>query len=278
MNDIQAQVQCSLIEDIGSGDISAQLIPESQQATAEVIAREPAVVCGIDWVNAVYAALTPSVTLQWQVKEGQTVQPNQPWLTLSGSARTIVVGERCALNWLQTLSGTATIVAQYVQALSGTAVTLLDTRKTIPGLRLAQKHAVKIGGGRNHRLGLYDAYLIKENHIASCGSIATAIAKARQQAPTVPVEVEVETLKQLQQALDANADIIMLDNFTIEQMHQAVRINAGRAKLEVSGNVNLNTLTEIANTGIDYISVGALTKHLRAVDLSMRVYAINTSR
>lgn len=267
---IDAQVAQSLAEDIGQGDISAALIAPHVLAKATIISREPAVVCGIPWATQVFQQLDPAIQLDWQVVEGQTVNANQIWLQLHGPARALLTGERCAINWLQTLSGTATGVHQFLTALEGTPTQLLDTRKTIPGLRVAQKYAVRTAGGRNHRLGLFDAYLIKENHIAGCGSIAQAIKRARELQPEKIVEIEVESLPQLQEALTAGADIIMLDNFDLPSIKQAVAINAGQAKLEVSGNLNLENIRAFAETGIDYISVGALTKHLRAIDLSMR--------
>jgi len=235
-----------------------------------VITRESAVVCGIPYFNEVYQKIDDAVQIQWQVNEGDIIEPNQCLATLGGAARSLVTGERCALNWLQLLSGTATQVSTCVKALAGTTTQLLDTRKTIPGLRYAQKYAVKVGGGCNHRMGLYDAYLIKENHIVSCGSIKKAIERARKLFSDKPVEVEVENLVELEEALTAGADIIMLDNFDLDQMKQAVKVVNGRAKLEVSGNVELDGLRRIADTGVDYISMGALTKNVRAVDLSMR--------
>jgi len=263
-------IRQSIEEDVGTGDITAALIAKDVIADAEIISRESAIVCGIPWFNEVYYQIDDDVRIQWHVAEGDEIRPNQCLVTLGGCARSLVTGERCALNWLQLLSGTATQVARCVKMLSGTKTELLDTRKTIPGLRQAQKYAVKMGGGRNHRMGLYDAYLIKENHIASCCSIKRAIEHARQLFPDKSVEVEIEQLSQLQEALSAGADIIMLDNFNFEQMEQAVAITQGQAKLEVSGNVSIDNLSHIANTGIDYISMGALTKNVTAVDLSMR--------
>lgn len=271
MNDIlEKSVTDSLVEDIGSGDITAALIASDVIADAEVITRESAVVCGIPWFNEVYRQVDPDVSIHWHVEEGERVAPNQCLVSLGGKARSLVTGERCALNWLQLLMGTATQVSQSVEYLKGTKTELLDTRKTIPGLRLAQKYAVKVGGGRNHRMGLYDAYLIKENHIASCGSIRNAIFRAKELFSDKPVEVEVENFAELEEALEAGADIIMLDNFDLVQMKEAVEITNGRAKLEVSGNVEADRLQAIANTGVDFISMGALTKNVRAADLSMR--------
>ncbi len=268
---IEQAVAASLIEDIGEGDITAALISADKDAKARIITREAAVICGQPWVDEVYRQLDAGVSIKWLVAEGEVVEPGQCLATLEGLARSLVTGERCALNWLQTLSGTATAVRRFVDCLEGTSAKLLDTRKTIPGLRYAQKYAVKMGGGQNHRFGLFDAYLIKENHIASCGSIAAAVAVARQHHSDKNVEVEVESQDELQQALAAGADIIMLDNFNLESMRAAVSLNQGRAKLEVSGNVDIDHIRGIAETGVDFISVGALTKHVQAVDLSMRL-------
>lgn len=269
-NWVEQAVRRSLEEDIGSGDITAELIGEDVIADAEVITREPAVVCGISWFNEVYRQINEDIRLQWQVEEGDIVEPNQCLVTLGGPARALVTGERCALNWLQLLSGTATQVSQCVKSLRNVKTELLDTRKTIPGLRYAQKYAVKVGGGRNHRMGLYDAYLIKENHIASCGSIKKAIERARELYSEKPVEVEVENFAELEEALKAGADIIMLDNFDLDAMRKAVQLADGQSKLEVSGNVEPDRLQSIAETGVDFISMGALTKNVRAIDLSMR--------
>ncbi len=267
---IDRQVLQSIQEDVGEGDINAALIQPQTNAQAEIKGREPAIVCGIPWVNSVFRQIDPAVQLHWLVSEGQSVQQNQIWLQLSGPARALLTGERCALNWLQTLSGTATKVQPFLAALSGLKTELLDTRKTIPGLRWAQKYAVRCAGARNHRMGLFDAFLIKENHITACGSISLAIFKARQAQPGKLVEVEVESLIQLEEALSACADIIMLDNFDLTDIQQAVTINKNRSKLEVSGNVTLENIRQIAETGVDYISVGSLTKHVRAIDLSLR--------
>lgn len=267
---ITNNVKAALIEDIGSGDITAQLIPAHQQATAAIITREDCIFCGRDWVNEVFKQLDPSVTIEWFVNDGEAVTANATLFKLSGPARSLLTGERTALNFVQTLSGTATVSHYYAQLVANTSVKLLDTRKTLPGLRDAQKYAVACGGCHNHRIGLYDAFLIKENHIAASGGIANAVTAARNIAPNKPVEVEVENLKELDEALIANADIIMLDNFTLEDMYTAVAINKGKAKIEASGNVTEQTIKEIAATGVDYISLGALTKHCRAVDLSMR--------
>lgn len=272
---ITTQVRAALAEDIGSGDITAGLIPHDRQGQARVITREAAVICGQDWVNEVFRQVDPQVRLDWQVKEGAIAAPGQVLFEVQGSLRQLLTAERTALNFLQTLSGTATTSHHYAQQVRHTGVKLLDTRKTIPGLRLAQKYAVATGGCFNHRLGLYDAFLIKENHIAACGSIRIAIAHARQQSPGKPVEVEVENFDELAEAMDAGADIIMLDNFSIADMKQAVaRVKSGQGKrctLEASGGINDDNLVAIAETGVDYISIGALTKHLHAIDLSMRV-------
>ncbi|MFM5697798.1 carboxylating nicotinate-nucleotide diphosphorylase [Aeromonas veronii] len=279
--DVSRAVRAALLEDLGdalttldqpdaSADITAQLIPADRMASARVITREAGVFCGQPWVDEVFVQLGGDVKVEWKVQDGEVLSPNQELFLLHGPARLLLTGERNALNFVQTLSGVATLTARYVAELEGTDCRLLDTRKTIPGLRTAQKYAVTCGGGKNHRIGLYDAYLIKENHILACGGIAEAINEARHLNPGKPVEVEVETLAELEQALAAHADIVMLDNFDVTMMREAVAINQGRAKLEVSGNVTLDTLAEFAATGVDFISVGALTKHVRALDLSMR--------
>lgn len=269
--DLEITVQHALAEDIGSGDITACLLPDNSRAKAQIITREPAVVCGQAWVDEVFRQLEQPVKIHWHVSDGESVQADQVLFELAGPARVLLTGERTALNFLQLLSGTATTCKRYADIVQGTGVKLLDTRKTIPGLRTAQKYAVTCGQCYNHRMGLYDAFLIKENHIAACGGIEPAIATAKAQAPTKPVEVEVETLSELQLALNAGADIIMLDNFSITDMQQAVTLTSGRAKLEASGNINTETLLDYANTGVDFISIGALTKHCHAIDLSMRV-------
>ncbi|MFQ1786511.1 carboxylating nicotinate-nucleotide diphosphorylase [Aeromonas veronii] len=279
--DVSRAVRAALLEDLGdalttlnqpdaSADITAQLIPADRMASARVITREAGVFCGQPWVDEVFVQLGGEVKVEWKVQDGEVISPNQELFRLHGPARLLLTGERNALNFVQTLSGVATLTARYVAELEGTDCRLLDTRKTIPGLRTAQKYAVTCGGGKNHRIGLYDAYLIKENHILACGGIAEAINEARHLNPGKPVEVEVESLAELEQALAAKADIVMLDNFDVTMMREAVAINQGRAKLEVSGNVTLDTLAEFAATGVDFISVGALTKHVRALDLSMR--------
>ena len=273
--DIQRTVRHALLEDLGgtldpNADITAQLIPADKQGAATVITREAGVFCGTAWVNEVFAQLGGQVTIEWLVKDGDHLEPNQSLFRLQGPARILLTGERTSLNFVQSLSGVASQVACYVKELDGTHCRLLDTRKTVPGLRTALKYAVTCGGGNNHRMGLFDAYLIKENHIMACGGITQAVAKARELNPGKRVEVEVENLEELQQALDAKADIIMLDNFEVPMMEQAVALNAGRAKLEISGNVTLQTIRQFALTGVDFISVGALTKHVHALDLSMR--------
>ena len=269
--EITANVRAALAEDIGSGDITAQLIPAERLARAKIITREAATICGTAWVDEVFRQLDPRVQVTWNVADGERAMQDQTLFSLEGPARALLSGERSALNFLQLLSGVATRCREYADLVEGTAVQLLDTRKTLPGLRLAQKYAVTCGGCHNHRIGLYDAFLIKENHIAACGGIAQAVASARQIAPGRPVEVEVENLEELQQALDAGADIIMLDELDHDDMRTAVTLNAGRAKLEASGGVNQTTLRGIAETGVDYISIGTLTKDVKAVDLSMRL-------
>jgi len=269
ISDIRQSVQAALTEDLGEGDVTAQLIPGSRWARARVITREAGCFCGRPWVEEVFRQLDPRVTIHWQVADGDKIQPNDCLFELTGPARSLLSGERTALNFVQTLSGTASVSADYAQRLAGTGVQLLDTRKTLPGLRRAQKYAVACGGCGNHRMGLYDAFLIKENHITACGSIAAAVGKARQLAPGLPLEVEVENLVQLDEALDAGADRIMLDNFSEAELRHAVAQNRGRARLEASGNVTDANLTTLAATGVDYISIGALTKHCRALDLSM---------
>ena len=273
-NDIEASVRFTLQEDIGSGDITAQLIPAEQQAHARIITRDRAIIAGVAWVNEVFRQVDPSVEVTWLVKEGEWIEPNTVLFELKGSARSLLTGERNALNYLQTLSGTATLCRQYADKVAGTGVKLLDTRKTIPGLRIAQKYAVTKGGCFNHRIGLYDAFLIKENHIMAAGNISAAVQNARVIAPNKPVEVEVETTTQLQEAAAAGADIIMLDNFSPEDMAKAVaetRLTYPKVKLEASGNINNETLVPYAQTGVDFISIGALTKDCKAVDLSMRL-------
>ena len=267
-NDLTHNVQQALHEDLGDGDLTAQLIDAETQAYARVICREHAVICGRPWFDEVFKQLDDHISIHWYVTEGQKVQPDTLLCELKGSARHILSGERTALNFLQTLSGTATVTAEYVAELQGFNTQLLDTRKTLPGLRLAQKYAVKCGGATNHRIGLYDAILIKENHIIACGDIQQAVKKAK--VSGVTVEVETESLEEVEMALDAGADIIMLDNFALADIQKAVEMVAKRAKLEVSGNVEIAGLKTLAATGVDYISTGAITKHLKAIDLSMR--------
>jgi nicotinate-nucleotide pyrophosphorylase (carboxylating) len=268
---ISQSVAIALAEDIGDGDITAQLIPLTQSGHARVITRQNAIICGTDWVNEVFRQVDPEVQLSWHVHDEQAVAPDQLLFEARGKARSLLTAERAALNFLQTLSGTASISRHYADLVAGTGVRLLDTRKTLPGLRKAQKYAVTCGGCFNHRIGLYDAFLIKENHILACGGIHAAIRTARASEPGKPVEVEVETLTQLEEALAASADIIMLDNFSLDDLRAAVKATAGKAKLEASGGISEETLRPIAETGVDYISIGALTKHCQAVDLSMRL-------
>ncbi|MFT6265061.1 MAG: nicotinate-nucleotide pyrophosphorylase (carboxylating) [Oleiphilaceae bacterium] len=271
LESINRNVETALDEDIGSGDITAKLIPAEKIAHAKVISREKAVLCGSDWVNAVFKKVSDDLQINWLFKDGDTVQANDTLFTLDGPARAILTGERSALNFLQTLSGTATTSQYYANLVAHTNVKLLDTRKTLPGLRLAQKYAVKCGGCYNHRMGLYDAFLIKENHIMACGSIKKAITSARLISASKPVEVEVESINELEQALNAKADIIMLDNFSVEMLNNAVALTDGKAKLEASGGITHETLIPIAETGVDYISIGALTKDCQSIDLSMRI-------
>jgi len=268
---ITENVAAALREDVGSGDLTAGLIPAHQQARARIITRDAAVVAGTAWVDEVFRVLDPAVEVRWQVADGERVAPDQVLFELQGPARALLTGERSALNFLQLLSGTATRCRHYADLVQDTSVRLLDTRKTLPGLRRAQKYAVTCGGCYNHRIGLFDAFLIKENHIAACGGIAQAVAAARQLAPGRPVEVEVENLQELEQALSAGADIVMLDELSLADMRTAVALTAGRAKLEASGGVNQDTLLGIAQTGVDYISIGTLTKDVKAIDLSMRI-------
>lgn len=273
--EITRSVTDTLKEDLGgtldpAADITAGLLPLEQTSVATLITRESGVFCGQQWAEEVFRQLGGQVRIDWHVNDGEDIKPNQVLCTLTGPSRILLTGERNAMNFIQTLSGCATTTAKYVKQLEGTSCQLLDTRKTIPGLRSALKYAVACGGGFNHRIGVFDAYLIKENHIIACGGIVQAIQKAKELNPDKPVEVEIESLTELRQAIDASADIIMLDNFTQEMMVEAVNINAGRAALETSGNVTLETLNDFAQTGVDYISVGALTKHIRALDLSMR--------
>ena len=267
---IQINIEQALQEDIGDGDITALLTPENEQATANILSRENMILAGQPWVNALIQAFDANVQITWLKQDGDQVEANEVFLQLSGSARSLLTVERPALNFIQTLSAVATKTAQYVKQLEGLNTKLLDTRKTLPGLRIAQKYAVAVGGGQNHRLGLYDAFLIKENHIMAAGGITQAIQQAHQIAPNKPVEVEVETWDELNQALEAGADIVMLDNFSQQQMMDAVKHVAGRCKLEASGNITIENLRHVATTGVDYISMGVLTKDVTAIDLSMR--------
>ena len=272
--DIAKQVEAALREDLGSGDVTAELVPAAQRVRGTVVTREPAVLCGRAWADETFRQLDARVQLTWHAADGERVAADQVIFAIAGPARPVLSGERTALNFLQLLSGTATATRRYVDAVAGTACRILDTRKTIPGLRTAQKYAVRCGGAQNHRMGLYDQVLIKENHIAAAGSLTGAIEAARRNSAGGTVEVEVETPGELQEALNARPDIILLDEFTLEDMRAAVALNraqGGVAKLEVSGSVSLEAVREIAETGVDFVSVGALTKHVRAIDLSMRL-------
>jgi nicotinate-nucleotide pyrophosphorylase (carboxylating) len=270
---IARQVAAALAEDMGPGDVTAALVPDQQQVRAQIVAREPAILCGVDWVTETFRQLDPAIRLEWQASDGERIAGDMTILRLTGRARPLLTGERTALNFLQILSGTATAAGRFVEAVAGTNCRILDTRKTIPGLRLAQKYAVRCGGAQNHRIGLFDMVLIKENHIIAAGSITGAISTARRTSSGVPVEVEVESLNEFDQALAAGADIILLDELSLDDMRTAVARNrerGGKAKLEASGSVTLGTVREIALTGVDYISLGSITKHVQAVDLSMR--------
>ena len=268
---INTQITTALQEDIGAGDLTAALIPAERQGRATVITREAMVICGQPWVDAVFRHIDSKVRTDWRLQEGMFAKASQTLFSIEGPARALLTGERTALNFLQTLSAIATVTRRYVDAIKGTKAVIIDTRKTLPGLRLAQKYAVKIGGGTNHRIGLYDGVLIKENHIMAAGGVVKALRFAQENTPKgVPIQIEVETLDQLRDALDAGAKMILLDNFDLERMREAVKLNAGRAKLEGSGGVNLDTVRAIAETGVDRISVGALTKDIKAIDLSMR--------
>jgi nicotinate-nucleotide pyrophosphorylase (carboxylating) len=270
LSNLNKTVETALAEDIGSGDLTAHLIAPDTVAHVHILLRENAIVCGRPWFNEVFRQVDSTIHIDWPIQEGSQQASNTVICQLTGNAQKLLTAERSALNFLQLLSGTATTTAQYVAALHGTDCKILDTRKTIPGLRLAQKYAVACGGGKNHRLGLYDQILIKENHISAAGSITQAVETAQTKYPGIVIEVETESLDQLKEALETNADILMLDNYSIEDMFQAVSLNHGQKKLEVSGNVTLDTLASIAATGVDYISSGALTKNIQSVDLSMR--------
>lgn len=269
---IQADVARALSEDIGTGDVSAALLPNSP-GQARIVCRESAVVAGLPWVEACFLALDPQARFQWRFHDGERIGENQELGRIHAGNHALVSGERCALNFLQTLSGTATVTATHVAALQGSHTRILDTRKTLPGLRLAQKYAVRCGGGVNHRIGLHDAVMLKENHLIAAGSIGAAVREARTRFPALPLICEVENLDELAQALDAGVDRILIDDFTFDDMHRAVALADGRIPLEVSGNVTLQTLPQIALTGVDFVSIGALTKHVRAIDYSMRLVA-----
>jgi nicotinate-nucleotide pyrophosphorylase (carboxylating) len=269
---VETDVARALAEDVGSGDLTARLIPANQTARARVITREPAVIAGRPWFDACFRALGPDCVIDWRVSEGDAVAPGDTLVELRGNARALLTAERPALNFLQTLSAVATATRPYVEAVRGTHAAIMDTRKTLPGLRLAEKYAVRIGGGQNQRIGLFDGILIKENHIAAAGGIAQVLEAAFRLAEgTASVQIEVENLDELEQALAAGAPLILLDNFSLADMREAVRLTAGRAQLEASGNITLETVRAVAETGVDRISVGSLTKHIRAVDLSMRI-------
>ncbi len=283
---VQHDVRKALDEDVGTGDLTAALIAPDTQAHARVLARESAVICGRPWVEATVQAIDPAVQVVWHVAEGQRCAPNMLVLELQGKAQSILTAERTILNFMQTLSAVATKVAVYVERVAGTRAQIVDTRKTLPGLRMAQKYAVKVGGGANHRMGLYDAVLIKENHIAAAGGVRTALAQVQAQAPQARfVQIEVETLAQLQEALEAGARMVLLDNMDIPTLEQAVAMNAQFAQahgqgalLEISGGVNLETVADLARTGVDRISIGALTKDVQAIDFSMRFDALESPR
>jgi nicotinate-nucleotide pyrophosphorylase (carboxylating) len=273
-DDIAEIVRRALAEDVGSGDLTAALLPARDNAQAQVITREDAVLCGSAWFDETFRQLDRAVRVEWRMHDGDPVLAGQILCALTGPVRALLTGERTALNFLQLLSGTATNTHRYVEAVAGTGATILDTRKTLPGLRRAQKYAVRCGGGHNHRMGLYDAILIKENHIAAAGSVTAAVAAARRAAPAgTVVEVEVEDLGQLREALAAGADRLLLDNFSLKRLREAVQEAHGRARLEASGGITLENVRAVAETGVDYISIGSLTKHVRAVDLSMRIRA-----
>lgn len=269
-SNIAQTVQYALDEDVGTGDITAQLVPAYHQATAQVITREDAIMCGVAWFDEAFKQLDESIEINWFVKDGDEITVNQTLCELKGNARILLTGERTALNFLQLLSATATQTHRYVQQIKHTSTVVLDTRKTIPHLRTAQKYAVSCGGGSNHRMGLYDAFLIKENHIMAAGSIQQAVAKAKEVA-NLPVQIEVEDIDEVQQALDAGAERLLLDNFDLDMLREAVQLVDGHAKLEASGGINLNTIQAIAETGVDFVSIGAITKDIKAIDLSMRI-------
>lgn len=268
---VSTQVQQALDEDIGTGDLTALLIDKTAHAEANIVSREHAVICGIDWVNSCFQILDGDVQIDWQINEGDKVQPKQKLCTIRGNVRALLTAERCALNFLQTLSAVSTQTQQYVQRIKGSKAKVLDTRKTLPNLRLAQKYAVAIGGGYNQRLALYDGILIKENHIVVAGGIAAVLKNAQALDCKVSIQIEVENLSELKQSLNAGATSVLLDDFSLSALKQAVELNQGQARLEASGNITLNNVRDIAETGVDYISIGALTKNIRAIDLSMRI-------
>jgi nicotinate-nucleotide pyrophosphorylase (carboxylating) len=272
--DVAADVRAALAEDIGTGDVTAQLLPQEQAARGRVITREDAVLCGVAWVDETFRQLDPQIRLTWHAQDGAAVRAGELLLEIAGHARALLSGERTALNFLQTLSGTATAAQRFVAAVAGTGCTILDTRKTVPGLRRAQKYAVRCGGARNHRMGLFDMFLIKENHITAAGSLAAAVRAARRQGAGLTIEVEVESLEELERAFAAAPDIIMLDDFTSEDLAEAVARRRARAlavRLEASGGVSVANVRRIAEAGVDYVSVGALNKHVQAIDLSLRL-------
>ena len=270
LKEIFQSVSIALKEDVGDGDVTAASFTNNETASAKVICREAAVICGKKWFELAFHQLDQSIDIDWQVGEGDQVEPDTIICTLEGNAQAILTGERTALNFLQTLSGTATHTKKYVDRISGTSARILDTRKTIPGMRYAQKYAVRCGGGENHRMGLYDAILIKENHIATAGSVTKAVSVAKQLYPSLKLEVEVENIAQLEETLTTQADVILLDNFSLSELEAAVALTDGKKKLEASGNMNLDNIREVAKTGVDYISIGAITKHIHAIDFSMR--------
>lgn len=270
LEDLHQNIATAMAEDVGTGDVTASLIPSSQTAEATIISREPAIICGIPWANACFAIVDANIKIDWLVTEGEQVRPNQTLCNIAGSARHMLTAERPALNFLQTLSATATQTKRYVDAVAGTQAQIMDTRKTIPGLRLAQKYAVTVGGGYNQRIALYDGILIKENHIAAAGGVKEALIAAEQLKANVPIQIEVESIEQLEIALSANAKLVLLDNFNTEMLKLAVALNKKRAILEASGGISLNNIREIALTGVDRISIGSLTKNIQAIDLSMR--------
>ena len=267
---INSAVNAALDEDIGTGDVTAASFSNNETASAKVICREEAVLCGQQWFELVFYKLDPDVAIDWNVNDGDQLEKEVTVCTLGGSAQALLTGERTALNFLQTLSGTATKTKTYVDRIAGTNAQILDTRKTLPGMRYAQKYAVRCGGGKNHRMGLYDAILIKENHIATTGSVSKAVSEAKQKYPSIKLEVEVENAGQLKEALKSQTDVVLLDNFSLSELENAVAITDGKKKLEASGNMTLENIREVAKTGVDYISIGAITKHVQAVDFSMR--------